>query len=81
MTTDQIIWALNAAQIARFKPAADWELYGVKGFSEELQKILELAKLHCPNSYETADLLRRKLKLNCSLKSLFDFCTTAVSKN
>ena len=81
MTTDQIIWVLNAAQIARFKPAADWELYGVKGFSEELQKILELAKLHCPNSYETADLLRRKLKLNCSLKSLFDFCTTAVSKN
>ena len=78
MTADQIIRALNVAQIALIKPTETWEIYATKDFGEDVHKILDLLGLQCPNAYETADTLRRKLKLYNSVKDLFNFSTTVV---
>ena len=60
------------------KPTEAWEIYATKDFSKDVHKILDLLGLQCPNAYETADTLRRKLKLYNSVKDLFNFSTTVV---
>lgn len=76
-TTEQIIDGLNNALIALINPAKGIEFYGTSGFNSVVRDIMEVAGQTPPSIYEEAASLRKKMRLYCAVRELFDSTTAS----
>ena len=65
------------ALIALINPAKGIEFYGTSGFNSVVRDIMEVAGQTPPSIYEEAASLRKKMRLYCAVRELFDSTTAS----